>query len=114
MADEINPQPQAGEQQQQVQLLLDESQLKTSFANAYRIHTTAEEVVLDYGFNMANPNPQGGGQQLLFKVTDRIILSYPNVKRLALSLQQLVRQYEQRMGEIPTNPGQPRGPQPQR
>lgn len=111
MADEINPQPPAGEQQQ-VQLMLDESQMKTSFANAYRIHTTAEEVVLDYGFNMANPNPQGGGQQqLLFKVTDRIILSYPNVKRLALSLQQLVRQYEQRMGEIPTNPGQPRGPQ---
>jgi len=83
--------------------------MKTSFANAYRIHTTAEEVVLDYGFNMANPNPQGGtGQQLLFKVTDRIILSYPNVKRLAMSLQQLIRQYEQRMGEIPTNPGQPK------
>jgi hypothetical protein len=104
MAEE-NPTP--GEQQQ-VQLMLDESQMKTSFANAYRIHTTAEEVVLDYGFNMANPNPQGGGQQLLFKVTDRIILSYPNVKRLAMSLQQLVRQYEQRMGEIPTNPGQPK------
>lgn len=105
MADETNPTP--GDQQQ-VQLLLDESQMKTSFANAYRIHTTAEEVVLDYGFNMANPNPQGGGQQLLFKVTDRIILSYPNVKRLAMSLQQLVRQYEQRMGEIPTAPGQPK------
>ena len=104
MAEE-NPTP--GDQQQ-VQLMLDESQMKTSFANAYRIHTTAEEVVLDYGFNMANPNPQGGGQQLLFKVTDRIILSYPNVKRLAMSLQQLVRQYEQRMGEIPTNPGQPK------
>ena len=106
MAEETT-QPNAGEQQQ-VQLMLDESQMKTSFANAYRIHTTAEEVVLDYGFNMANPNPQGGGQQLLFKVTDRIILSYPNVKRLAMSLQQLVRQYEQRMGEIPTNPGQPK------
>ena len=100
--------------QQSVQLLLDESQMKTSFANAYRIHTTAEEVVLDYGFNMANPNPQTGQQQLLFRVTDRVILSYPNVKRLALSLQQLVRQYEQRMGEIPTNPGQARSPQPAR
>ena len=103
-----------GDAGQNIQVNLDEREMRTMFANAYRIHTTAEEVVLDYGFNMANPNPQGGGQQLLFKVTDRIILSYPNVKRLALSLQQLVRQYEQRMGEIPTNPGQPRGPQPQR
>ena len=109
MADEN--QPAGGEQQ--VQLMLDESGMKTSFANAYRIHTTAEEVVLDYGFNMPNPNPQGGGQQLLFRVTDRVILSYPNVKRLSLSLTQLVKQYEQRMGEIPINAGQKPGtPQP--
>ena len=94
--------------QQSVQLLLDEREMRTSFANAYRIHHTAEEVVLDFGFNMANPNPQGGTQQLLFRVNDRVVLSYPNVKRLALSLQQLIRQYEQRMGEIPMNPAQPR------
>jgi len=83
MAEENQPQPAPGDQQQ-VQLLLDESQMKTSFANAYRIHTTAEEVVLDFGFNMANPNPQGGAQQLLFRVNDRVVLSYPNVKRLAV------------------------------
>ena len=109
MAEQDQPTTTSGDQQ--VQLLLDESQMKTSFANAYRIHTTAEEVVLDYGFNMPNPNPQGGNQQLLFRVTDRVILSYPNVKRLSMSLAQLVRQYEQRIGEIPVNPGQPRGPQ---
>ena len=107
----------AEEQQQQqgdpgVQLVLDERELRTSFSNAYRIHTTAEEVVLDFGFNMANPNPQGGGQQLLFKVTERVIMSYPNIKRLSMSLVQLVRRYEQQFGEIPTNPGGPRPPQP--
>jgi hypothetical protein len=107
MAEETQPTQQQGGEQQ-VQLLLDESQMKTSFANAYRIHTTAEEVVLDFGFNMANPNPAGGQQQLLFRVNDRVILSYPNVKRLALSLQQLIRQYEQRLGEIPMNPTQAR------
>ena len=95
--------------QQSVQLLLDEREMRTTFANAYRIHHTAEEVVLDFGFNMANPNPQGGQQQqLLFKVTDRVIMSYPSVKRLTLSLQQLVRRYEQQFGEIPTQPGAPR------
>ena len=100
------PQGQGQPGQQSVQLLLDEREMRTTFANAYRIHHTAEEVVLDFGFNMANPNPQGGQQQqLLFKVTDRVIMSYPSVKRLTISLQQLVRRYEQQFGEIPTQPG---------
>ena len=92
-------------QQQGVQVVLDEREMRTIFSNAYRIHTTAEEVVVDFGFNMANPNPQGGQQQLLFKVNDRVIMSYSNVKRLATSLQQLVRRYEQQFGEIQTQPG---------
>ena len=100
---------QAG-QQQGVQVVLDEREMRTVFSNAYRIHTTAEEVVVDFGFNMANPNPQGGQQQLLFKVSDRVIMSYSNVKRLAASLQQLVRRYEQQFGELPAQPG----PRPQR
>ena len=95
---------QAG-QQQGVQVVLDEREMRTIFSNAYRIHTTAEEVVVDFGFNMANPNPQGGQQQLLFKVNDRVIMSYSNVKRLATSLQQLVRRYEQQFGELPSQPG---------
>ena len=93
-----------------VQVVLDEREMRTVFSNAYRIHTTAEEVVVDFGFNMANPNPQGGQQQLLFKVSDRVIMSYSNVKRLAASLQQLVRRYEQQFGELPAQPG----PRPQR
>src|SRR5215210_7402096 len=107
MAEEQQTQPQAGDAS--VQLMLDERELRTNFSNAYRIHTTAEEVVLDFGFNMANPNPQGGAQQLLFKVTERVIMSYPNIKRLSMSLVQLVRRYEQQFGEIPTQPG-PRPP----
>ena len=100
---------QTGQGHEQLQLVLDERDMRTGFANAYRIHHTAEEVVLDFGFNMANPNPQGGqSQQLLFKVNERIIMSYPSVKRLTMSLQQLVRRYEQQFGEIPTQPGQPR------
>ena len=101
-----------GEQGQNVQLVLDERDLKTTFANAYRIHTTAEEVVVDFGFNLLNPNPQGGGQQMLFKVTERIIFSYSTTKRLTTSLGQLIRRYEQQFGEIPMQPGQPGGNRP--
>jgi hypothetical protein len=85
-----------------VQVLLDERELRTFYANAYRIHTSAEEVIVDLGFNMPNPNPNApGGASLLFKVTDRAILSYTNAKRLAMSLTQLIKRYEQQFGEIP-------------
>ena len=88
---------------QGVGVLLDERELRTFYANAYRIHTSAEEVVIDLGFNMPNPNPNSpGGPQLLFKVTDRAILSYTNAKRLAMSLTQLIKRYEQQFGEINT------------
>ena len=106
MAEEI--QSGVDPQTQNVQLMVDERDTRTTFSNGYRIYTTGEEVVLDFGFNMLNPNPAGGQQQMLFKATDRLILSYPTMKRLSLSLRQLVQQFEQRYGEIPVNPTQAR------
>lgn len=102
-------QPTTGTDQQNVQVLLDERELRTTYSNAYRIHTSAEEVVIDLGFNMPNPNPANPGQaQLLFKVTDRVVMSYANAKRLSVSLVQLIKRYEQQFGEIPMQPGQRR------
>jgi len=99
----------AAGQAQNVQVMLDERELRTTYTNAYRIHTAPEEVVLDLGFNMANPNQQNPQTpQLLFKVTDRVIMSYVNAKRLAMSLGQLVKRYEQQFGELPLQPGQRR------
>jgi hypothetical protein len=89
---------------QQVQLVVDERDMRTSFANGYRIHLANEEVVLDFGFNMLNPNPQSGQQQMLFKGGERIIMGYPTIKRLSISLQQIVQRYEQQLGQIPTQP----------
>ncbi|MGH7177442.1 MAG: DUF3467 domain-containing protein [Tepidisphaeraceae bacterium] len=109
MSEDTAPATTATGETQNVQVLLDERELKTIYSNAYRIHTSAEEVVLDLGFNMPNPNPQGGaGPQLLFKVTDRVIMTYSNAKRLSMSLVQLIKRFEQQFGEIPTQPGQRR------
>ncbi len=101
MADETTPAP-TGDQN--VQLVVDDRDLKTTYTNGYLINQTAEEVVVDFGFNMPRPN-QGGQPQVMFKLTDRIVLSYPNAKRLAGSLLQLIKRYEQQFGEIPTQPG---------
>ncbi len=96
---------QQGDNPQGVQVMLDERDLKSMYANAYRIHTSAEEVIIDLGFNMPNPNPQPNQPQaMLFRVTDRVIMSYPNAKRLNQSLTQLVKRFEQQFGEIPTQP----------
>lgn len=102
MAEETTPAPE-GAQGQQVQLMLDERELKIVYANAYRIHMAPEELVVDLGFNMPNPNVQPGqaNNQVLFKVTDRVVLSYANAKRLTGSLVQLIKRYEQQFGEIP-------------
>ncbi|HWE01984.1 MAG TPA: DUF3467 domain-containing protein [Tepidisphaeraceae bacterium] len=91
--------------QQQVQLVVDEREMRIAFANGYRIYTTGEEVVVDFGFNMLNPNPQAGQAQMLFKAGDRVILSYPTVKRLSISLAQLVKRYEDQFGSIAIQPG---------
>ena len=110
MAEENTTQPEGTQPQQQVQILLDERELRMLYTNAYRIHQAPEEVVIDLGFNMANPNQQPGQQQgqaqLLFKVTDRVVMSYVNAKRLAMSLGQLIKRYEQQFGELPMMPGQ--------
>ena len=98
MPDEAQPQqPEQGN----VQVMLDERDLKTIYSNAYRIFQSHEEVIVDFGFNMINPNPQQQQAQMIFKVTDRVIMTYTNVKRLTQSLQQLIKRYEQQFGEIP-------------
>jgi hypothetical protein len=91
---------------QGLQILVDERELRTLYVNMVRIHTTHEEVVLDMIFSMPNPNPAAGQQQMLFKVTDRVIMSYPTAKRLAQSVTQLIKRYEQQFGELPTQPAQ--------
>ena len=105
MADETETQVQ-GDAQRGPQVIIDERDLQMVYTNAYRIHA-ADDVVVDFGYNMPNPNPtQQGVQQVLYKGTHRVIMSYANAKRLAGSLGQLIHQFEQRFGEIKLPSGQ--------
>jgi hypothetical protein len=91
---------------------VDDKDVKTLYANAYRIFVAPEEVVVDFGFTMPNPSPSAGGAaagagagaggqpQMMMTVSDRVVMSFTNAKRLATSLTMLVRRYEQRFGEI--------------
>ena len=88
-----------------MQLVLDDRDLRTVYVNGYMFQPSGEEVVLDIGFNLPRPNPQGGQAQVWFKITDRMIMTYPTAKKLAMSLTQFVKRYEQQFGEIPMQGG---------
>lgn len=91
----------------QVRLRVDHTGMGTTYANAFKTNATSEEVIVDLGLNMVVPNPQGTGGEIvgdiLFQVNNRLILNYYTAKRLALSLGQIVRGYEEKFGELKLN-----------
>ena len=108
MADNEKPaekpiEEQAREQtgQQQVRLRMDERNMTTSYANAFRTNGTAEEVMLDFGVNLLNPASEKQEQpEIIFQINDRVIMNYYSAKRLAITLSQLIRRHEDQFGEL--------------
>jgi hypothetical protein len=87
--------------QEQIRVRLEEQNLKTSYANAFRTNSLTDEVLLDFGLNLFNPPSQQGGQgEIVFQVNERIIMNYFLAKRLALALAQLIRRHEEQFGEL--------------
>ena len=86
--------------QQQVRLRVDERDMHTSYANAFRTNGTAEEVILDFGLNLMNPAAQQNQPEIIFKVNDRIIMNYYSAKRLAITLSQVIRRHEEQFGQL--------------
>ena len=100
------------QQERQIQLRIDESKMNTCYANTIRTSTMPDEMVMDFGINMPMPTPDGQGM-LVFAVGSRVIMNWSAAKRLAISLGQAVRQYEEANGEIKLNqPGQGGAPGP--
>ncbi len=100
--------PPQGEQRQ-IQLRIDETKMVTCYANTIRTSTTTDEVVLDFGMNLPMPGPDNQ-PVLQFNVGSRVVMNWAGAKRLAISLGQVVRQFEERNGEINIGqPGQQRG-----
>ncbi|HUU91842.1 MAG TPA: DUF3467 domain-containing protein [Phycisphaerae bacterium] len=94
-------QPPAEGQRQEIRLRIDERNLHTSYANAFRTDATADEVMLYFGLNLINPAAaQQGTPEFIFQVNERIVVSYRMAKRLALALGQLIRRHEEQFGEI--------------
>lgn len=95
--------------QQQVRLNIDESKMQTTYANTIRTSTTGDEVVLDFGVNLPVPT-QDNQPTLQFSVGSRVVMNWRGAKRLAISLGQVIRQFEEANGEIQLNPTQTQRP----
>jgi hypothetical protein len=91
---------------------VDESQLTTSYANSFRSNVTVDELMLDFGINspVTSDQPQpadaaalAASSEICFHATHRVIMNHYTAKRLAILLSQIVRQHEQRFGELKLN-----------
>ncbi|XVJ58153.1 MAG: DUF3467 domain-containing protein [Tepidisphaera sp.] len=102
MAD--NPQP----EQRQPQLRIDPSRMTTTYANTVVTSYTPEEVFLDFGIHQPAQGP-GGEPVINIAIGSRCVMTWVGAKRAAISLYNLIRQYEQANGEINVGPKAPAG-----
>ncbi len=101
-SDNTNTPPNA----QQFGLRVNDADMQTHYANAFRVHTTADEVMVDLGFNMVtvnrapNPDAKGPAGTVQLDWSQRSVLNYRTAKGLAIELGRIIRAYEDRFGEI--------------
>lgn len=85
----------------EVTLRIDESKMKSAYANTFRTDGMGDEIIIDFGINRMVP---GRKDEMVFTVRQQTILNWRSTKRLALNLSNLIRQYEERYGEIDISP----------
>ena len=90
--------------QKKIRVRIDESNMKTSYASGFRPIATAEEVILDFGLNLARAtNDKKTPYEVVFQSNNRIILNYYSTKRLAIALSRIIQQFEKNFGELELN-----------
>jgi Protein of unknown function (DUF3467) len=86
--------PQA--QQQQTEVVVDDSATMPAYSNFCRVTATPEEVILDFGLN---PQPFATGRQDV-KANQRIVMNFYTAKRLLTALGMTIQRHEGMFGSI--------------
>jgi len=79
----------------QTKIVWDDSNMRSSYANVSNVAGTREEIVLLFGMNQAW---HSGQEEVKVQLSDRIVLSPFAAKRLALLLDNVIKDYEKRYG----------------
>ena len=82
-------------------VIWDDSSMKTSYANVCNVLGTREEIMLLFGTNQAC---HGGQREVTVALSDRVVLNPYAAKRLAQLLEQGLKEYESRYGELKLQP----------
>ena len=75
----------------------DDSKMQSAYANVCNVLGTREEITLLFGTNKAW---QAGSDEVGVQLSQRVVLTPYTAKRLSQMMEQGVREYEQRFGEI--------------
>jgi hypothetical protein len=75
----------------------DDSKMTSTYANVCNVSSTREEVTLLFG---TNQSWYTGQQELAIQLSDRIILNPFAAKRLSILLNNIIKEYESRFGEL--------------
>ncbi len=75
----------------------DDSNMRTSYANVCNVLGTREEIMLLFGANQAW---HGGQKEVTVLLSDRVVLNPYAAKRLHNMLEQGLKEYEARYGEL--------------
>ena len=99
----------ADTEQKQVRMRIQDTNVRASYANAFRHNVTPQEMIIDFGVNIVVPHPNAQGTtedpaaDMTFQVDNRIVMNYQTAKRLAGFLVQAVQAHEKQFGEIKTS-----------
>ncbi|MFU8789006.1 MAG: DUF3467 domain-containing protein [Methylobacter sp.] len=88
-----------------VSVVWDDSKMQTTYANVVNASSTREEVSIFFGTNQSwNPVSE---KELRVHLTDRMVLNPYAAKRLTILLAGIVKEYENRFGELPLEAAAP-------
>ena len=81
-------------------VLWDDKDMSTSYANVCNVSSTREEVTLLFG---TNQSWHTGQEEVVIKLSNRMVVSPYAAKRLSSLLTNIVEQYESRFGVLATD-----------
>ena len=82
-------------------IVWDDSKMASFYADVVNLQSTREQVYLFFGTNQTlNLDGRGANSPVRVELNSRMILSPHAAKRLMMALDVVVKQYEERFGEI--------------
>ena len=88
----------------QVRIKWDGTNMRSVYANVCNVASTREEIVVLFGMNQAWHSEQ---KELTVQLADRIVMSPFVAKRLAVLLNNIIRDYESKYGTLNIEPPRP-------